>query len=88
MLVRDRFEKEYRSVYERFGTGTTTWGPIAGGILTGKYNDGNIPEDSQRGNSLFFASRVAPLYFSETTKAKTVKTLQAIGEIAKELGYT
>jgi len=60
MLVRDRFEKEYTPIYERFGYGTTTWGPLCGGILSGKYNDGNVPEDSTRGNSAFFTSMVFP----------------------------
>lgn len=47
MLRRDRFEKEYESLYKRFGMGTTIWSPLAGGILSGKYNDGNVPEGSR-----------------------------------------
>lgn len=46
MLVRDRFEKEYAVLYEELGYGTTTWSPLASGVLTGKYNDG-IPEGSR-----------------------------------------
>jgi len=44
MLVRERFEKEYSPLYERFSYGATIYGAVAGGILTGKYNEGNIPE--------------------------------------------
>mmetsp|Transcript_54036 Transcript_54036/g.74095 ORF Transcript_54036/g.74095 Transcript_54036/m.74095 type:complete len:235 (-) Transcript_54036:471-1175(-) len=44
MLVRDRFEKEYRDIFMSHGYGTTIWSPLASGILAGKYNDGNIPE--------------------------------------------
>jgi len=51
MLVRERFEKEYRPLYERYGYGTTTWGPVCGGILTGKFNDGNVPEESRYGKN-------------------------------------
>jgi aryl-alcohol dehydrogenase-like predicted oxidoreductase len=47
MFVRERFEREYRPLYETFGYGTTTWGPLAGGMLSGKYNDGNVPVDSR-----------------------------------------
>jgi aryl-alcohol dehydrogenase-like predicted oxidoreductase len=47
MLVRERFEREYRPIYERLGYGTTTWSPLAGGMLTGKYNDGNVPEGTR-----------------------------------------
>jgi len=46
MLHRDRVEREYAPLYERYGLGTTTWSPLASGILTGKYNDG-IPEGSR-----------------------------------------
>lgn len=47
MLARDRFEKEYRRIFEEYRYGSTIWSPLAGGILTGKYNDGNIPEGSR-----------------------------------------
>ncbi|MFO0603693.1 MAG: aldo/keto reductase [Polyangiales bacterium] len=46
MLHRDRVEKEYAPLYERFGLGTTTWSPLASGLLTGKYNDG-VPEGTR-----------------------------------------
>lgn len=46
MLERERFEVEYKRVYETIGLGTTIWSPLASGVLTGKYNDG-IPEDSR-----------------------------------------
>ena len=43
---RERVEHEYASLYRDIGLGTTTWSPLASGILTGKYNDG-IPPDSR-----------------------------------------
>ena len=46
MFHRDRFEAEYRPLYEHYGLGTTIWSPLASGILTGKYLDG-IPENSR-----------------------------------------
>ncbi|MGD8318320.1 MAG: aldo/keto reductase [Myxococcales bacterium] len=46
LLWRDRVEKEYAPLYDRFGLGTTVWSPLASGALTGKYLDG-IPEDSR-----------------------------------------
>ncbi|MEW5900076.1 MAG: aldo/keto reductase, partial [Acidobacteriota bacterium] len=30
----------YAPLYRDFGLGTTTWSPLAGGLLTGKYNEG------------------------------------------------
>lgn len=43
MLVRERFEKEYKNIFQTYLYGSTIWSPLAGGILTGKYNDGNFP---------------------------------------------
>ncbi|MDQ3046752.1 MAG: aldo/keto reductase [Bacteroidota bacterium] len=46
MFHRDRFELEYRRLYEQIGLGTTIWSPLASGLLTGKYNNG-IPDDTR-----------------------------------------
>ena len=43
LLHRDRVEKEYAQLYRDIGLGTTTWSPLASGLLTGKYNDGVPP---------------------------------------------
>ncbi len=47
MLVREKFEKEFGNIYDKFGYGTTVWSPLASGILTGRYNNGEMPEDSR-----------------------------------------
>ncbi|NNC91050.1 MAG: aldo/keto reductase [Acidimicrobiia bacterium] len=39
-------EEEYARLYSEIGLGTTTWSPLASGLLTGKYLDG-IPEGSR-----------------------------------------
>ena len=46
MLSRDRVEKEYAPLYEKYGMGTTVWSPLASGALTGKYLDG-VPDESR-----------------------------------------
>ncbi len=46
LLHRERVEREYARLYEDLGYGLTTWSPLAGGLLTGKYLDG-IPDDSR-----------------------------------------
>ena len=43
MFTRERVEKEYAPLYRDFGLGTTVWSPLAGGLLTGKYEKGMIP---------------------------------------------
>jgi voltage-dependent potassium channel beta subunit len=46
LLHRERVEREYAPLYEAIGLGTTTWSPLASGLLTGKYANG-IPADSR-----------------------------------------
>ena len=37
LLYRDRFEKEYAPIFEKYKIGSTTWSPLASGVLSGKY---------------------------------------------------
>lgn len=46
LFERDKVEKEFLSIYDFVGLGTTIWSPLASGLLTGKYNDG-VPKDSR-----------------------------------------
>jgi len=46
LLHRARVEREYARLYRDIGLGTTTWSPLASGLLTGKYNDG-VPAGSR-----------------------------------------
>lgn len=72
MLARDRFEAEYSSLYKKFGYGTTVWSPLASGILTGRYNDGNIPDDSRYNKDSTFKDLTMSRYFSPAKKEKSV----------------
>ncbi|MEX0681293.1 MAG: aldo/keto reductase [Balneolales bacterium] len=47
MVRRKWVEVEYRKLYDVVGLGTTTWSPLASGLLTGKYNDG-LPREKTR----------------------------------------
>ncbi len=46
MLERDKVERELLRLYDSVGLGTTTWSPLASGILAGKYADG-VPKGSR-----------------------------------------
>jgi len=46
LFNRQRVEKEYAPIIERYGLGLTTWSPLVSGLLTGKYLEG-IPEGSR-----------------------------------------
>jgi voltage-dependent potassium channel beta subunit len=46
LFERRKVEQEFLMLYETIGLGTTTWSPLASGLLTGKYNNG-IPANSR-----------------------------------------
>ena len=81
LLHRHRVEREYARLYSDIGLGTTTWSPLASGLLTGKYNDG-IPPGS-RGTIKGYEFLREPL--SDHGKIAVVRRL---GPIAAELGCT
>lgn len=47
LFERRRVEREYARLYQDIGLGLTIWSPLASGLLTGKYLDGKVPEDSR-----------------------------------------
>lgn len=81
LFERGRLEGDYIRFYKEYGYGTTTWSPLASGLLSGKYNKG-IPEGS-RGALKGYEW----LKNSLTDKAKLAK-VAALEPLAKELGAT
>ncbi len=79
LLVRDRFEKEYARLFQDYSYGTTTFSPLAAGLLTGKYNNG-IPADS-RG-----ALPGMEWLRSRFTDQQALTKVKALGTFAGELG--
>jgi voltage-dependent potassium channel beta subunit len=81
LFHRDRFEKEYARLFRDYGYGSTTWSPLASGLLTGKYNNG-IPKDS-RGTLKGYE-----WLKSKLTDQENINKVRALEPIAKELGCT
>ena len=81
MLNRDRVEKEYLSLYRDIGLGTTTWSPLASGLLTGKYNTG-IPPGSRATLSGYGWLK------EHVITPQNIAKVQRLEPIAKELGCT
>jgi len=81
LLARHRVEKEYAPLFRDIGLGTTTWSPLASGVLSGKYNEG-IPPGS-RGTIKGYEWLVERL----TDPAK-IATVRKLAPIASELGCT
>jgi voltage-dependent potassium channel beta subunit len=68
-------ELEIMSVAKTHGMGFTVWSPLAGGLLTGKYNEG-IPEGSRATHSEFIKKDLTEENFAK---------LKKLGEIASSL---
>lgn len=78
IFARQHLEKDYLPLFEKHGLGTTTWSPLASGILSGKYNHG-IPADSRLAKEAW----LVPDNFMQLIE----KSLQ-LEVIAKEIGCT
>ena len=81
LFKRIKVEREFARLYDEIGTGTTTWSPLASGLLTGKYANG-IPPDSR-------ASLKNMAWMQEQLlDARRNAIVAQLGGIARELGCT
>jgi voltage-dependent potassium channel beta subunit len=81
LFVRRRFEKDYVRLYKEYGYGSTTFSPLASGLLTGKYGSG-IPQDS-RGTLKGYG-----WLKNHLTDQDKLARVRALEPIAKELDST
>ena len=85
---RDKLEIGYKKLFEKKLLGTTIWSPLAGGVLTGKYNDG-IPEGTRYDKNPDLL-RIYNLYFAEDKKEPPFffkKTSRLLPDRLDSLGY-
>ena len=83
LLHRERVEREYAPLYERFGMGTTIWSPLASGLLAGRYNEG-IPDDSRLAQPGYEWLRETVL----GSGRERVERVRQLAPIAQELGVS
>lgn len=88
MLYRHRFEGEYAQLFATTGYGSTIWSPVCGGLLSGKYNTGEIPEGTRMAEHLKSLPFIYDRFFGDANKEKTVEMFKVIDGLAKELGCT
>ncbi|WHZ09653.1 MAG: Voltage-gated potassium channel subunit beta-1 (K(+) channel subunit beta-1) (Kv-beta-1) [Burkholderiaceae bacterium] len=81
LFHRRRVEQEYARLYDDIGLGLTTWSPLAGGLLSGKYR-GGVPPGSRAA-----LGGMGAFVKDLTDAAKNAAVLQ-IEPIAAELGCT
>ncbi len=81
LLKRERFEREYARLFKEYQYGSTTWSPLASGLLTGKYNQG-IPSDS-RANLKGYG-----WLHKRLTDPERLAKVRGLEPIARDLGCT
>jgi len=84
MFRREKIEKEFLPLYEKFKLGTTIWSPLASGVLTGKYNNG-MPDSTRL--SLQSYEWLKNNIFSEEGLRK-IEKVKKLEPLAKEIGTT
>jgi len=81
LFEQHRFGPEYEPVYKDRGYGSTTWSPLASGVLTGKYREG-IPPDSRGALEEYSWLREG------LRDAQRLAVVSALEPIAAEMGAT
>jgi voltage-dependent potassium channel beta subunit len=84
MFTREKIEHDYIRLYDEIGLGTTTFSPLASGMLTGKYNQG-IPKGTRV--TLEGYEWLREGFENERARQRIDKVNQLI-PIAKNLGIT
>ncbi len=78
MLHREKMEKEFKTLFQDIGMGTTIWSPLASGLLTGKYND-KIPKGSRLSLKGFEWLK------DRTLQEEYIEKVKKLDKIAKDL---
>ena len=78
LFRRDRLEQEYAPLFRNYGYGTTTWSPLASGLLSGKYNNG-IPAGSRA------AVKTFDWFEDLATDQARLDKVRALEPVAREL---
>jgi len=81
LFERHRLGSGYKAVYEEHRLGSTTWSPLASGLLTGKYKAG-IPKDSRGALEGFGWLK------DQLTDADRLAKVTALAPIAADMGAT
>ncbi len=81
LFERNKMENEFLMIFRTVGMGTTTWSPLASGLLSGKYNDG-IPGGSRFGLTGFDWLK------DRWMKDEMLDKVKGLADLAGELGIS
>jgi voltage-dependent potassium channel beta subunit len=81
MFVRNKMENEYLHLFKHQGMGTTTWSPLASGLLSGKYT-ADVPPGTRLGDEKLGWLK------ESTIKEERLKKIEKLKLIAAELNMS
>jgi aryl-alcohol dehydrogenase-like predicted oxidoreductase len=81
-ILERRIEREVVPVAQKYGIGLIPWSPLAGGLLTGKYADGQLPEGSR------YSARLAEAGADAEALRRALDISGQLAGIATEAGLT
>ena len=84
LFARERVEVEYAALYDDLGLGTTTWSPLASGLLSGRYNRGSGSDGRLRSDDF----RWLDSHVDSASGSARLKAVERFTPIAAELGCT
>lgn len=79
MLHRNKVEVEFDQIYKTVGLGTTIWSPLASGVLTGKYNSAQDPNDTR------LSLQELEWLREKNITEENLKRVEKLGKLAEEL---
>jgi aryl-alcohol dehydrogenase-like predicted oxidoreductase len=87
-LISREIEAEVLPTAERQGLGTLTYGPLAGGVLSGKYRRGEVPDaDSRYGGGMGLrGSEAMAAMATHSLSDHNLHIAEAVADVAAELG--
>ena len=86
IFVRGKLEMDFKNFLAKGQLGTTVFSPLAGGLLTGKYNDG-IPEGSRYADNPDMM-RIFHSFLEGDRKEQSLKALRRFKELADSFECT
>ncbi len=83
MLERNKVERDYLRIFNDIGLGTTTWSPLASGLLTGKYNSSTNIKNTRA--TLKGYENLNRIFFSKEAK-ENLKKVEKLADVASKIG--
>lgn len=81
LLARARFEQECAPLWTEYGYGSTTWSPLASGVLSGKY-DAGVPTGARLGQAQYDWLK------ERLVTPQNLAKVKQLAPLAEELGCT